>query len=767
MSSPKDGSVQQTNSPETTSVQIILQKLQDLRGRLVEVTKAKVVDSAQDNKGEEGKPADEDEQKKEKEMHTQLDKACKELHYMIREFEKLKNFEDNLRKPLTTLEENVNDILNDLKVLRSSGGTLKQIEHNLKVLRSNITKVKIQIPLQHQASNLISDASRYLQATVASREGGDLPNLYEAAKKIEIEGSFYKEIQDKYDGLDTKLKLCLLCLAIFPDNAEIKKSLLRFWWLGERLIKHPNALEEKGKKDRVNDVLGVLIKEGFIEPIEKKSRLPATRYKMHPIVRSLLIRLAKEANFFDYDSKGIPTMDISACKKSCLIKSERLSHWFSKNPFPMKVEKQQEEAQKINSETQQKTDSKGQQNTNSENQQQKYQEHQREEKQLLRNLEELQTLFNISKQFPDLPEEKFSKMKGINVLYLGRWESTAERHMEVEKTEFLKGLKNMKKLRFFSLQGISGISKLPKSLGKLINLGFLDLKACHGLEELPKELGSLKKLTYLDISECYLIDNMPKQLSSLLELQVLKGFVISKNRHSCTLGNLATLSKLKKLTINVNSDEFSIDKAEEDLCRFQGLRKLRIAWGAGGDESPKLINKTKDEKKGNGNQETNGDKSKGHKGKQNDAAKPGPRKLKMPWGACGEGSSKSVPEKNLNDNKDAGKQNIEGAIKLVKLDLQCFPKLEPPRWLVPEKLASLKNLYIRGGRLSYLGESKGSEKWEVETLCLKYLTGVQINWKDLQTQFPKLTHFERVNCPGITFCPCDANGAWRNLEKGK
>ncbi|XP_007040749.2 PREDICTED: uncharacterized protein LOC18606844 [Theobroma cacao] len=815
MSSSKGDSVQHTDAAATISIQSIIDKLTDLRKLLDEkVIKGDVPDRGSQEGGIKLAPSEDGQAK----LNTDLEKVCKELDYMIRAFDKLKKFEGDLKEPLKTLDNNVNDILKDLEVLKSSSGSLKQIQQNLKVLRSNITKVKIQIPLQHQASNLISDASRYLQATVASREEGDLPNLYEAANILEIKGSFYEEIQDKYNGLDKKaLKMCLLCFAIFPENAEIKKSLLRFWWFGERLMENPIVTGEKENMDRVNDVLGELIKKGFIEPVEKKSRLPATRYKMHPIVRSLLIKLAKEANFFDYDAKGIPTMDVSASEKSCLIKSEGHSHWFSKNPF------QEGEEQKINPGDQQKTNSKGrqqknskkqqqtnqekQQPTSSENQQKTYQENQRKQKELLKNLEELQTLFNISKQFPDLPEEKFSKIKGVRVLYLGRWESTAERHMEVESTEFLKGLEKMKELRFFSLQGISGISTLPKSLGKLINLRILDLRACHNLEELPKELGLLKKLTYLDMSECYLIDNMPKQLTSLSELQVLKGFVISKNRHSCTFGNLTTLSKLKKLTINVNSDEFSIDKAEGDLYRFQALRKLRIAWGAG---SSKSIDGNKEEKKGNGNQETNGNKRKFYKRQQNDAAKSMLSNLKMPWGACGEGTSKSVAEKkvtattekstlegkdeirkidygkqessegekqgsdaaksgakNLNDNKDAGKQKTEEAISLEKLDLQCFPRPEPPSWLVPEKLESLKSLYIRGGRLSYLGEPKGSKKWEVETLRLKYLTGVQINWKDLQTQFPKLTYLERVNCPGITFCPCDANGVWRNLEKEK
>ncbi|KAK8532862.1 hypothetical protein V6N13_145293 [Hibiscus sabdariffa] len=97
------------------------------------------------------------------------------------------------------------------------------------------------------------------------------------------------------------------------------------------------------------------------------------------------------------------------------------------------------------------------------------------EKEIVKYPENLQTVFNVSEKFPHLFKELFSKMKNIGVLYMGRWEPTVERHiMEKEKMEFLAGLENLRRLRFFSLQGIFGISKLPESPSKLNNLRFLD-----------------------------------------------------------------------------------------------------------------------------------------------------------------------------------------------------------------------------------------------------------------------------------------------------
>ncbi|XP_021292143.1 disease resistance RPP13-like protein 4 [Herrania umbratica] len=710
MSSSKGGSVQLTESAEIISIQIIIEKLNrlhELLNKAVINRKEKVDVSDRGNQGKESKAADEDKKTKEKKVPPQLEKVCEELNQMIRAFQKLKNFENDLIKQVKTLQGNVDDIL---KGLESSSRSFDQrIEHNLKVLSTNITKVKIQIPSQHQASNLISGPSWNLQKTVAcSREEGDLPNLYEAAKILEPKRSFFKEIQDKYDRLDVKFRLCLLCFAIFPEKAEIKKSLLRLWWLGESLTEIPG---EKEEMDPMNHILGVFVKEGFIEPVEKKSRLPATSYKMHPIVRSLLIRLAKEANFFDYDSKGNPKMDSSASQKACLIKSEG-PYWSSKNSSQT-VEKQQ-----------QQTNSKKQQLTNP-------------EKQL--------TLFNISKQYLDFPLELFSKMTRISVLYLGRWESIRKHHIEVESTKFLEGLKNMKRLRLLSLQGISRITMLEGSLCELINLRILDLRACHNLETLPDKIGSLKNLTYLDISECYFLYHMPKQLSSLSQLQVLKGFVISDSKSSCTLDDLALLTNLRKLNVNVDSGKFNIDTAGDALFKFTGLRKLKIAW-EGEEETikqesveakptlekkrcclAKFICGNKGERKGNEKQEeAQGTFSKHKMSSSGQEGRPA----------------------------SAGQANELG---LVKLDLQGYRGTKPPSWLVPEKLTRLKQLYIRGGRLSDLGD----KKWEkIEILRLRYLSRLKMNWKDLQTQFPNLKHFESVKCYEVAFSPCDASGVW-------
>ncbi|TYJ06236.1 hypothetical protein E1A91_A12G219700v1 [Gossypium mustelinum] len=713
---------------------------------------------------------------KKKEPLYELGKLCKELDYMIRSFQNLENLKNSLTEPFKTLEANVNDIVSDLE----KDELRKQVQHNLRVFRNNITRVKILILLQLQAASINSDGNRALQTTFATGEAGDLPYLY---RQPIFENSYYfKEIEEKYESLDDRQKLCLLCFSIFPENAEIKKRFLRFWWVGENLIPQ-NGNDEMGD---LNDTLTTFVKKRLIEPVLKKNRLQPRSYKVTPIVRSCLIHFAKKARFFDYDPDGKPIMDFSSCNKACMVKSERATaSWFADylkgndkdgNSEKPKEQQQHQEQGKLSADL-----VKLQMLFNFLNKEKLISASQQ--------IDKLQTLFNLSKQFPDLPTEWFSKMTGIKVLYLGRWEATAgqARHIEVEDIEFLKGFKNMKNLRLLSLQGISGIPKLPATLCKLENLRILDLRACHDLEKLPERIGSLKKLTYLDLSECYLLDYIPQQLNKLSELQVLKGFVILDAKNSCTLDDLSELSSLRKLSVNVNTTKFNIDEAGNALAKFQKLEKLRIAWGWGG--MPGKEDSTLDS---SSEQQQSKTKKKQASSISSAAAKASTDKVnkgeeKGNWersavAAAGEANSKTAKlggglrgTANIAlmakkwrrlSMKGREPQNLEGLERLVKLDLQCFPRSEPPTWLVPRKMKKLTNLSIRGGRLGYLNHKDG-QKWNVDTLRLKFLVNFKMNWKEMQQRFPNLKYLENLRCPRITFCPCDANGVWQKFVQSK
>nr|XP_023881751.1 disease resistance RPP13-like protein 4 [Quercus suber] len=262
--------------------------------------------------------------------------------------------------------------------------------------------------------------------------------------------------------------------------------------------------------------------------------------------------------------------------------------------------------------------------------------------------EKLVALFNLNDPSPDVKLNSLakdvdwlSKMKTIKVLYLGRWQKSAGYHIEVKSTEFLKELTTMEELRFLSLQGISRINKLPRSIGMLKNLVVLDLKDCNNLEELPEEISKLKKLSY------------PQSQNSK------SGFIIGdpQRKNLGALEDLKGLKKLKKLTIIATRKDFP---TPEDLAAFlelKALRKLTIAWGV----QPK---------------------------KSEEQAKAG-ELSKHETSPLGKAAASSVRLSDKLPNK------------LEKLDLQCFP-YSTPTWLKPGDLPMLEKLYVRGGNFATL-----------------------------------------------------------------
>ncbi|KAF3451590.1 hypothetical protein FNV43_RR07685 [Rhamnella rubrinervis] len=631
-------------------------------------------------------------------MANQVDKLSRDLVYIKDAFNRLKKFEESASHLFKALEQQCEHL--DAPPLGPQDVALQKerIQNKLRLLGDIVIKLKRQIPSPHQIPSITLEGGRSYSSQFNTRQMvGKLPDLH-ASNEFKDSPEF-KDLQVIYNSLDVTKKQCLLCFAVFPANEIVKKRILIHWWDGEGFLVNG----KKTTKEVADEIFKELMDKGCIEPVGKKRRRFSDSFKMHPLVHSSVIVLAAEVGFFDFD-KGSPTAKFSRSFRAALVKGS------SQEIMKPDLNTEKLDPQKLDSE---KLDP-----------------------------EKLQTIFNVNEPYPDFFKlEWFSKLRDVKVLYLGRWQNTAKHHIEVEDVEFLKGLKNMKHLRFFSLQGISRISKLPDSICMLSSLRILDLRACHNLEVLPNRIGSLRKLTYLDISQCYLLDYIPKGISMLSELQVLKGFIISddKNGSSCTLSELLQLKKLRKLGINTSREDFPTEEELSTLQRFGMLQKLTIAWGGmsvftqpaniSGKENAIAQSSTP-------NALNNGGEKK---------------KLSFSKTLTKLGTFKGVPR------SDAGNQ--ESLKELKKLDLQCYPRKEAPSWLMPDKLRSLKKLYIRGGELQNLTQNL-RDQWTVETLRLKFLSELRMDWKELRKSFPSLIYLEKVKCPKLTFFPCDEGGIW-------
>ncbi|KAL3522147.1 hypothetical protein ACH5RR_014981 [Cinchona calisaya] len=591
------------------------------------------------------------------------------------------------------------------------------IEKEFRDLKKEVTKLKLQIPSKHKADTEDKDPHKSQQATgVASKLKQkaipelvmkEMPQLYKSS--LFENSSELKDFEALFQGLSVELKLCLLCFSVFPEKAIIKKRLMVYWWMAEGFV--PPILRDDETRQQISggktadEYFQKLVKMGFIEPVNKKRSLFVGCYTLHPFVRLALIMIAEKAKFFNFDEAGEPTEKSSGTFQACLMGRGLIDY---------------QDLQKGNVNVQ--------------------------------DLDKLHAVFNVNEQILDFKPEWFSRMKNLNVLYLGRWKVSATDHIEVEESKFLDGLSTMEHLKFFSLQGVSTIVELPESIEKLSNLIIMDLRACHSLESIPEGIRYLKNLSYLDISECYLLEHMPKGLAMLFNLRVLKGFVVGEeqDKHTCSLDDLAKLEKLIKLSIYTGLGEFPTDEDIKALENFKVLKKLTMAWG--GSALHTKSKKTPESPK----RDDGGQKKKETPARDN-------RKKQL---------MKLVTFRDSTATRPAQLEKLE------KLDLKSFPKTATPSWLKPSRLKSLKKLYIRGGKFSdiyqyqdlYVTEKDRSskEQWEnVEILRLKYLSELEMDWRKLQELFPNLVYLEKVNCPKLSFFPSDGYGVWINKDKLK
>ncbi|KAD4585538.1 hypothetical protein E3N88_23139 [Mikania micrantha] len=547
-----------------------------------------------------------------------------------------------------------------------------------------------------------------------------------------------------------------------------------YWWIGEGFILLDDLESNKTVEDCANDIFNELIDKDFIEPDSKSYGRHVANCKMHPMVRAALVMIADKVNFFDFDRFGDPK-DFG--KHDEIESPEDLSRFYPLGD-PREFFDFFDERKTSISENIEFTDPNGNPN------QFAALDHgsNLDEIPLDRNgkpidtskklyfyyrknitiksykvclvgsglskgitWEKLQMLFNVKEKILEFKPKWFLRMKNINVIFLGKWQSSAAHHIEVDEFDFEKSLDYMDHVRFFSLQGVSGVSKLPDSILKLKTLLILDLRGCDNLEVIPKTIGSLKLLTHLDISECYLLEEIPKEISLLESLQVFKGFVVDESLGSdaCTLEDLIKLENLIKLSIFTHMKDFPQEFHLDALQKLGMLRKLTILWGRH-IPKPKTATSSKQDVVS--------------KKKKNLASKiwrPAQKKKRV--------------EGSLTKMNAFGFSTL--GTRLEKLDLKCFPYSVTPDWLTAGRLKGLKKLYIRGGNFSDLGQYQDSlqwedssvvtkETWNVRILRLKYLDELNMEWRELQNLFPKLASLQKVKCPRLTHFPCNEHGVW-------
>lgn len=581
------------------------------------------------------------------ELVVKFKKIEEELQNMKDLPPRVKNWEQTLFNRMSHIERRLLKIVVESE--SNNKGALDQIIENIQQIKDSIPLVKQLMP---------SPERRAESSTRTSQ-----PELGPAAQKTSQEWSQLKldcefgtsgamiNTRRSYERLKSiELKLCFQSFSIFPQDSVIKKRPLIYWWIAERFI---TKTQDKTAEEVGEEIFQKLMSHDLIQPHFNGSSAIVNNCTMQPWIRCLSISLAEEGSLFRFDKKW-PMMPSNSfghdCTRLCLTRD---------NPIPPMIQA-------------------GFDNV-------------------------LTTVFNLNYHYLSFRTEWLTRLKTLEVLQLGRWQNSVSHHIEVDDQGFLNGLGALTHLKYFSLRGISTITKLPSSILKLINLEILDLRACHNLETLPSDISSLKKLTHLDISECYLLDIMPRGIEKLPRLQVLEGFVIGDLKLTpCSLGDFAKLQNLRRLSIHMGNEAVLQAGELNQLKSIVSLRRLKISWGV---VSPKLREEI------------------------------------------------LVRSKEMSFPPD-----------LEKLELQGLPLPHVPQWLKPNHLRKLKKLYIRGGELNSLAHDETENKWTVEILRLKYLNKFEIGCQQLLDQFPNLHYLEKINCHEIAKDEFDQNIVWSKTE---
>ncbi|KAL5555578.1 hypothetical protein UlMin_037814 [Ulmus minor] len=150
-------------------------------------------------------------------------------------------------------------------------------------------------------------AIKTIGALLAPRIGSpsECRQILETFHELTTEGrnsSVMASLQLSYDELPSRLKQCLICFSIYPEDFQIRAEQLIHWWMGEGLV------HGKGSKSAAEigyEYLSELIKRCLLEVVHQRG-FDGTVYncKMHDMVRELIITNAEEEDFCSFDEQG-------------------------------------------------------------------------------------------------------------------------------------------------------------------------------------------------------------------------------------------------------------------------------------------------------------------------------------------------------------------------------------------------------------------------------------------------------------------------------
>ncbi|KAI9160911.1 hypothetical protein LWI28_012711 [Acer negundo] len=337
------------------------------------------------------------------------------------------------------------------------------------------------------------------------------------------DSSVTASLQLSYDELPSRLKQCLLCFSIYPEDSEIRAQQLIHWWVGEGFIQDKDT---KTATEQGFEYLSELVSRCLVDVVHRRGydgRVYSC--KMHDLVRDMTIKVSEDEAFCSFDGKGkqkltadsrwlgfTSDVDTKSLNKNLKLRAMLL---MSGNPVFFNKSNVVLRSLRVLDCSHGKLDT--------------------------TQVENLMDLICSLKRLACL------NLSGV-----------------VGLKEVPYSIKKLCNLQLLILTGCNNLVKLHQSITNLKRLVILDLGSC-GHEYLPSEVG---KLSYLqELSGLRLVNNAHScrlhELETLVQLRVLR--INVNNESEITEEERKVLSQLKKLKV------FSID-AED--CKDEKIFKM-------------------------------------------------------------------------------------------------------------------------------------------------------------------------------------------------
>ncbi|OVA18806.1 Disease resistance protein [Macleaya cordata] len=339
-------------------------------------------------------------------------------------------------------------------------------------------------------------------------------------------GSCSRILALSYYNLPFYLKPCFLYMGLFPQDYEIRSSKLVQYWIAEGFIQRRG---EETMEDVAEDYLEELIQRNMIQVVRRKRDGRIKRCRIHDLLLDLSVTKAKEDQFCEVYGR------VSEFSKTNKIR--RLSI----HSVGLK-EKEQCFSEFPN-----------------------YTPH-------IRSL--ICSFIRIDgKQFLSLCRASFNLLRVLELNL--EWESVVPEEIG-----------DLVHLKYLALLATGGLKRIPKSIGRLVNLQFLDL-GYTDLKIFPSVICNLTQLRYLcvcglSIKDKQHLDRNPLRVDKLTNLQTLK----STSGSWIEDGGLSKLRELKKLVIRGSLVPYKNEILPNSIAKLDGLRSLKLSIS---EEIPNLL----------------------------------------------------------------------------------------------------------------------------------------------------------------------------------